>query len=77
MTNLQPHRLQTGLCLDIDKSWTPAQAMAVFELITDLRDLIWSHYDLTLQEQYQLDPLQDDDLGWEEEPKEKDPDVPF
>lgn len=75
MTNLQPHRLQTGLCLDIDKSWTPEQAMAVFELITDLRDLIWSHYDLALQEQYQRDQLEDQ--GWEYEPEEKDPEVPF
>lgn len=75
MTNLQPHRLQTGLCLDIDKSWTPEQAMAVFELITDLRDLIWSHYDLALQEQYQRDQLEGQ--GWEGEPKEKDPEVPF
>lgn len=77
MLNQQPYEPQTELCLRLDKRWTPAQAMAVFELITDLRDLIWSHYDLTLQEQYQRDPLQDDDLGWEEKPKEKDPDVPF
>mgnify|MGYP001036751946 CR=1 FL=1 len=75
MTNQQPHHLQTGLCLDIDKSWTPEQAMAVFELITDLRDLIWSHYDLALQEQYQRDQLEGQ--GWECEPKEKDPEVPF
>lgn len=75
MTNLQPHRLQTGLCLSINQSWTPEQAMAVFELITDLRDLIWSHYDLALQEQYQRDQLKNQ--GWDYEPEEKDPEVPF
>lgn len=75
MTNLQPHRLQTKLCLRINQRWTPEQAMAVFELITDLRDLIWSHYDLALQEQYQRDQLKDQ--GWEYEPEEKDPEVPF
>ena len=24
--------------------WTPEQALAVFELVNDLRDVIWSHY---------------------------------
>lgn len=42
MLNQQPYETQTELCLRIDKRWTPAQAMAMFELITDLRDLIWS-----------------------------------
>ncbi len=45
------------------------------ELITDLRDLISSHYDLALQEQYQRDQLKDQ--GWEYEPEQKDPGVPF
>jgi hypothetical protein len=75
MKNLQPHRLQTEPCLRIDQSWTPEQAMAVFELITDLRDHIWSHYDLALQEQYQRNQLEDQ--GWEYQLEEKDPDVPF
>ena len=32
--------------------WTPEQALAVIELLEDLRDLIWSHYGLQLHEEY-------------------------
>ena len=28
--------------LDVPAIWTPDQALAVFELITDLRDKIWA-----------------------------------
>ena len=30
--------------------WTPEQALAVIELIDDLRDRIWDHYHLQLHE---------------------------
>ena len=50
--------------------WTPEQAIAVFELIDDLRDQIWSIYHTDLQQMIRLqrqpaptDPLElDDDL---------------
>jgi len=29
---------------EIPAYWTPDQALAVFELITDLREKIWNHY---------------------------------
>ena len=32
--------------------WTPEQALAVVELLEDLRDLIWSHYGVQLHEEY-------------------------
>ena len=32
--------------------WTPEQALAVVELLEDLRDLIWSHYGAQLLEEY-------------------------
>lgn len=32
--------------------WTPEQALAVVELLEDLRDLIWSHYGAQLYEEY-------------------------
>ena len=32
--------------------WTPEQALAVVELLEDLRDLIWSHYGAQLREEY-------------------------
>lgn len=33
--------------------WTPEQALAVVELLDDLRELIWAHYDVQLID---LDP---------------------
>jgi len=30
--------------------WSPDQALAVFELLDDLRDKIWAHYGLRLQQ---------------------------
>ena len=30
--------------------WTPDQALAVVELLDDLRDRIWDHYNLQLRE---------------------------
>ena len=32
--------------------WTPEKALAVVELLEDLRDLIWSHYGAQLLEEY-------------------------
>jgi hypothetical protein len=36
--------------------WTPEQALAVFELLDDLRDAVWNHYRMQLldeaREQY-------------------------
>jgi hypothetical protein len=30
--------------------WSPEEALAVFELLDDLRDKIWAHYGLHLQQ---------------------------
>ena len=38
--------------LEIPAYWTPEQAFAVVELLDDLRDLIWAHYDVKLLGQY-------------------------
>lgn len=51
----QPSGLRDGLDLLIDPHWSPEQALAVIELLDDLRDRIWSHYELAL-----LDKLRDD-----------------
>ncbi len=48
----QPSGLQRGLELLIDPHWSPEQAMAVIELLDDLRDRIWAHYELTLMTQF-------------------------
>ena len=51
----QPSVLRDGLELRIDANWSPAQAMAVIELLDDLRDRIGSHYELALMEQFRND----------------------
>ncbi len=47
-----PSGIQLGLDLLIDQNWSPDQAMAVIELIDDLRDRIWSHYEIVLQQKF-------------------------
>jgi hypothetical protein len=42
--------LPLAIPLPIPTHWTPAQAIAVFELIDDLRERIWSFYQADLQE---------------------------
>ncbi|TIR03456.1 MAG: hypothetical protein E5X37_32115 [Mesorhizobium sp.] len=47
----QPSGLSHGIHFLINPEWTPQQALAVFELLNDLADSIWSHYGVQLQEQ--------------------------
>lgn len=42
--------LRQAIPLAISTSWTPEQALAVFELVDDLRDRIWSIYQINLQD---------------------------
>ena len=42
--------LPLAIPLPIPTYWTPEQAIAVFELIDDLRERIWSFYQFDLQE---------------------------
>ena len=51
----QPSGLLRGLELLIDSDWSPDQAMAVVELLDDLRDRIWAHYELVLLERFRED----------------------
>lgn len=43
-----PSGLSRGLDFLIDANWTTAQALAVVELLDDLRDRIWAHYEVQL-----------------------------
>lgn len=49
-------KVSTGLPLTIPLQipayWTPEQALAVVELLDDLRDRIWAHYGAQLLDQY-------------------------
>jgi len=47
-----PSGIQQGLDLLINPNWSTDQAMAVIELIDDLRDRIWSHYEIVLQQKF-------------------------
>ncbi len=40
--------LRTGLDFLICADWTPGQALAVVEILDDLRERIWNHYQLSL-----------------------------
>jgi hypothetical protein len=38
------------ITVEIPVTWTPEQALAVYELLDDLRERIWGIYDLRLQD---------------------------
>ena len=41
---------QRGLPFIVQANWSAEQALAAFELLTDLRDTIWLHYQIPIQE---------------------------
>jgi len=43
--------LSERFTLRLADDWTPAQALAVYEFLTDLADAIWNRYDVALIEQ--------------------------
>lgn len=53
----QPSGLKHGLALLIDPNWSPVQVMAVIELLDDLRDRIWAHYEVALHTHYRDDRI--------------------
>jgi len=56
----QASGLTRGLPFLIPDDWTPEQAQAVFEVLDDLRERIWEHYALPLQELYQRQRMPDE-----------------
>jgi hypothetical protein len=50
-----PSGLHHGLEFLIDPNWSPDQALAIVELLDDLRDRIWSHYEPVLQQRLRDD----------------------
>lgn len=67
----QPSGLSSGLAFTVDATWTPEQALAVLELLDDLRDRIWTHYGLAIQNLLREQHLIDEALG------DYDQDLPF
>jgi hypothetical protein len=44
-------RLLLTIPFAIPAYWTPEQALAVFELLDDLRDAVWNHYNMQLSDE--------------------------
>ena len=53
----QPSGLSQGLPILIPADWTPEQAQAVVELLDDLRERIWLHYQMPLYDHYRQQRL--------------------
>ena len=47
---LLPSGLQRGIPFIIQDDWSPEQALAVVELLDDLREVIWERYQVQLYE---------------------------
>lgn len=47
---LLPSGLQRGIPFLIQENWSPDQALAVIELLDDLRELIWQRYQVPMQD---------------------------
>jgi hypothetical protein len=69
----QASGLTRGLPFLIPDDWTPEQAQAVFEVLDDLRERLWEHYALPLQELYRQQRMPDET----DPPLPGDPDEPF
>lgn len=59
----KPGGLPLTITVTIPAYWTPEQAFAVVELLDQLRDRIWAHYNVQLLAEYreQYDPADSDD----------------
>lgn len=55
----------------VDSTWTPEQALAVWELLDDLRDRVWTHYGWAIQNLMREQHMTDESLD------DYDPDLPF
>jgi len=68
MKHHQLSGLRAGLGLFIDPDWSAEQALAVIELLDDLRDRIWAHYGLELIAHYRDDRVTRRELGTTDPP---------
>ena len=63
-----PSGIQQGLELLINPNWSLDKAMAVIELIDDLRDRIWSHYEIVMQQKLRDERLTGYDVNISDPP---------
>lgn len=64
----QPSGLHRSLELLIDPHWSPEQAMAIVELLDDLRDRIWAHYEMALAQRFHEDRVTRHDVVIDDPP---------
>jgi hypothetical protein len=67
-----PSGRRRGIAFCLPDDWTPEQALAVVELLDDLRERIWAHYQLPLFELIREERMPAPDPG----PSPADPDEP-
>ena len=63
-----PSGLRRGLEFLIAPDWSPEQALAVIELLDDLRDRIGSHYERVLQQRLRDDRVTENDANITDSP---------
>ena len=63
-----PSGLRRGLELLIDPDWSPDQALAVIELLDDLRHRIEAHYERVLQQRLRDDRVTENDANITDSP---------
>ena len=59
---LLPSGLQRGIPFIIQEDWSPEQALAVIELLDDLREVIWNRYQQQLQQELRKQRGQDTEV---------------
>jgi hypothetical protein len=71
----QPTSTRTLLTIPfpIPAYWTPEQALAVAELLDDLRELIWAHYGMQLIDEYHEQNMPKSSAAKSEGPKSEGP----
>ena len=57
-----PSGLQRGIPFIIQEDWSPEQALAVIELLDDLREVIWNRYQQQLQQELRKQRGQDTEV---------------
>ena len=67
--------LDSRLTLALPDDWTPEQALAVYELLSELAETVWNHYEIPLIEL--LAPKLDQDQSSQPELFDFDDQLPF
>lgn len=68
-----PSGTEQGIPLLISEHWSAEQAVAVIELLDDLREQIWRHYELPLYTYFRENRVTEKDVGTSGEPDAGEP----